>query len=157
MQYLPEAGATVLLGMVIGGFIRASGKDTGSGAASMLGFSSSVFFIGFLPPIIYNAGYTLKRRLFFANMGGILLLALVGTSVSAFIVGVGLYVMGLAGASSHISFMEGMCYGSLISATDPVSTLAVFTELRVDPTLFYLVFGESVRPIFIFLYYFYRM
>lgn len=28
--------------------------------------------------------------------------------------------------------------------TDPVSTLAVFTELRVDPTLFYLVFGESV-------------
>ena len=25
-----------------------------------------------------------------------------------------------------------------------VSTLAVFAELRVDPTLFYLVFGESV-------------
>jgi len=32
----------------------------------------------------------------------------------------------------------------LISATDPVSTLAVFAELKVDPTLFYLVFGESV-------------
>jgi NhaP-type Na+/H+ or K+/H+ antiporter len=25
-----------------------------------------------------------------------------------------------------------------------VSTLAVFAELKVDPTLFYLVFGESV-------------
>jgi sodium/hydrogen exchanger 8 len=32
----------------------------------------------------------------------------------------------------------------LISATDPVSTLAVFQSKRVDPHLFYLVFGESV-------------
>ena len=31
-----------------------------------------------------------------------------------------------------------------MSATDPVSTLAVFQAKRVDPTLFYLVFGESV-------------
>jgi NhaP-type Na+/H+ or K+/H+ antiporter len=33
---------------------------------------------------------------------------------------------------------------SLISATDPVSTLVLFAELRVEPHLFYLVFGESV-------------
>ena len=38
----------------------------------------------------------------------------------------------------------GLTFGALISATDPVSTLAVFQELRVDPTLFYIVFGESV-------------
>ena len=41
--------------------------------------------------------------------------------------------------------MESLAFGSLISATDPVSTLAVFSDLRVDPTLFYVVFGESVR------------
>lgn len=29
-------------------------------------------------------------------------------------------------------------------ATDPVSTLVLFAELRVEPHLFYLVFGESV-------------
>ena len=33
---------------------------------------------------------------------------------------------------------------ALISATDPVSVLAVFAELRVEAALFYLVFGESV-------------
>lgn len=31
-----------------------------------------------------------------------------------------------------------------IQATDPVSTLVLFAELRVEPHLFYLVFGESV-------------
>jgi len=35
-------------------------------------------------------------------------------------------------------------YGSAISATDPVATLAIFSALRVNPTLYYLVFGESV-------------
>jgi sodium/hydrogen exchanger 8 len=39
---------------------------------------------------------------------------------------------------------ELLVFGSLISSTDPVSTLAVFQKKRVDPQLFYLVFGESV-------------
>lgn len=145
ITWLPEAGATVLLGMFISGLIRAAGNDTSSGNTAYLGFDSTVFFIGFLPPIIYNAGYSLKRRLFFANMGGIVSLAIIGTSFSAIVVGFGLYAMGKAKASSDLSLMEGLTFGSLISATDPVSTLAVFTELKVDPTLFYLVFGESVR------------
>lgn len=41
-------------------------------------------------------------------------------------------------------FTELLTFGALISATDPVSTLAVFQAKRVDPHLFYLVFGESV-------------
>lgn len=144
LMYLPEAGATIMLGMFISIFIRASGKDTTTGAISVLGFDSTLFMLGFLPPIIYNAGYSLKRRLFFANMGGILLLAIVGTVLSAFVVATGIYAFGKAGAAADITFMEGLCFGSLISATDPVSTLAIFVELKVDPTLFYLVFGESV-------------
>ncbi|MCC5321541.1 cation:proton antiporter, partial [Staphylococcus aureus] len=39
---------------------------------------------------------------------------------------------------------ELFTFGALISSTDPVSTLAVFQAKRVDPQLFYLVFGESV-------------
>ena len=35
-------------------------------------------------------------------------------------------------------------FGSLISAVDPVATLAIFHALHVDPTLNMLVFGESV-------------
>jgi len=42
---------------------------------------------------------------------------------------------------------NGQCsfaFGSLISAVDPVATLAIFHALDVDPTLNMLVFGESV-------------
>ena len=35
--------------------------------------------------------------------------------------------------------------GALLSATDPVTVLSIFSELRVNPNLFYIVFGESVR------------
>lgn len=48
------------------------------------------------------------------------------------------------GTSFDISFSELTALGALISATDPVSTLAVFQQKKVDLQLFYLVFGESV-------------
>ena len=35
-------------------------------------------------------------------------------------------------------------FGALISAVDPVATLAIFHALEVNPTLNMLVFGESV-------------
>jgi NhaP-type Na+/H+ or K+/H+ antiporter len=153
LTYLPESGATILFGMVIGGIMRLSGADNRTvegqddfDGSDLLGFNTTIFFIGFLPPIIFNAGYMIKRRLFFANLGGILSLAFIGTALSAWLVGYALWALGQGGASYKLSIMEGICFGSLISATDPVSTLAVFTELRVDPTLFYLVFGESVSP-----------
>lgn len=36
------------------------------------------------------------------------------------------------------------CAGALISATDPVATLSVFSTLDVPPLLYNIVFGESV-------------
>ena len=40
--------------------------------------------------------------------------------------------------------IPSLLFGSLISATDPVTVLAVFHDLRVDVDLYSLVFGESV-------------
>lgn len=40
--------------------------------------------------------------------------------------------------------VESFAFGSLISAVDPVATLAIFKALNVDPILYMLVFGESV-------------
>jgi sodium/hydrogen exchanger 8 len=43
-----------------------------------------------------------------------------------------------------LEFTESLAFGSLISAVDPVATLAIFTALDVDPVLNMLVFGESI-------------
>lgn len=86
----------------------------------------------------------MKRRFFFQNVCSILTFAIIGTLVSTITIGIALYMVGAVGLSLKLSFAECLTFGSLISATDPVSTLAVFQELHVDPLLFYLVFGESV-------------
>lgn len=42
------------------------------------------------------------------------------------------------------SFFGSFAFGSLISAVDPVATIAIFNALNVDPVLNMLVFGESI-------------
>ena len=42
------------------------------------------------------------------------------------------------------SLKESFAFGSLISATDPVSVLSIFKEMDADPNLYAIVFGESI-------------
>ncbi|KAG8230334.1 hypothetical protein J437_LFUL000605 [Ladona fulva] len=44
----------------------------------------------------------------------------------------------------RLSFVESFAFGSLVSAVDPVATVAIFQALDVDPVLNMLVFGESI-------------
>lgn len=112
---------------------------------NVLSFSPNVFFVALLPPIIFNSGYHLRRELFFRHIAPIALLAVVGTLVSALVIAFFLKFVTFMGWTTFMPTMtELLAFGALISATDPVSTLAVFQAKRVDPQLFYLVFGESV-------------
>ena len=43
-----------------------------------------------------------------------------------------------------LTLVECFAFGSLISAVDPVATLAIFQAIDVDQILYMLVFGESV-------------
>lgn len=43
-----------------------------------------------------------------------------------------------------VNFVESFAFGSLISAVDPVATVAIFHAIEVDPVLNMLVFGESI-------------
>uniref|UniRef100_A0A671N875 Sodium/hydrogen exchanger n=1 Tax=Sinocyclocheilus anshuiensis TaxID=1608454 RepID=A0A671N875_9TELE len=112
-------------------------------------FDPEVFFNILLPPIIFHAGYSLKRRHFFRNLGSILAYAFVGTVVSCFIIGLLMYgcVM-LMKQIGHLGgdffFTDCLFFGAIVSATDPVTVLAIFNELQVDADLYALLFGESV-------------
>lgn len=103
-----------------------------------------MFFLVLLPPIMYESGYTLHKGNFFQNIGSILVFAIIGTSISAFVIGGGVYVLGIADVAYRLSFTEAFAFGSLISAVDPVATLAIFHALNLDPVLNMLVFGESI-------------
>lgn len=43
-----------------------------------------------------------------------------------------------------ISFVEALSVGATLSATDPVTILAIFNTYKVDPKLYTIIFGESI-------------
>ncbi|XP_075056183.1 sodium/hydrogen exchanger 7 isoform X2 [Mixophyes fleayi] len=112
-------------------------------------FDPEVFFNILLPPIIFHAGYSLKKRHFFRNIGSILTYAFFGTAVSCFIIGNLMYgvvkLMKLVGQlDGKFYYTDCLFFGAIISATDPVTVLAIFNDLRADVDLYALLFGESV-------------
>ena len=75
VDFLHESGVSVLMGALAGLMAFLIAEET-------IAFSESGFFYFVLPPIIFAAGYTLKRRNFIKNISYILLLGLVGTIIS---------------------------------------------------------------------------
>eukprot|EP00762_Andalucia_godoyi_P001713 ANDGO_07143.mRNA.1 Sodium/hydrogen exchanger 1 len=140
-HFLPESIAMIAVGALAGLFVKLSNSHEDIGA---LRLSPEIFFIFLLPSIIFEAGYALEKKDFFGNIGSIVVYAVLGTVLSTIVIAVGLYAFGTFGASAPLSMLDCLLFGALISAVDPVATLAIFSALNVNPTLHYLVFGESV-------------
>ena len=82
---------------------------------------------------------------FFRSIGPILTFAFAGTFISTVVLGGLLWVwtrIPLYGFS--ISFVEALSVGATLSATDPVTILAIFNAYKVDPKLYTVIFGESI-------------
>jgi len=92
-----------------------------------------------------NHAFHLFAELFFRRIEPIFMLAILGTASSALSIAFTLELVKMAGWIGDFEppLAELLAFGGLISATDPVTTLAVFSSKKVDPHLFYLVFGES--------------
>ncbi|MBN3326761.1 SL9A9 protein, partial [Atractosteus spatula] len=113
-------------------------------------FDPEVFFNLLLPPIIFYGAYSLNQKYFFHNFGSVLTYAFLGTLISCAVIGGSMYgfvkLMVHAGHIKEGDFHLTDClfFGALMSATDPVTVLAIFADLRVDRNLYTMLFGESV-------------
>ncbi|KAK3399335.1 Sodium/hydrogen exchanger family-domain-containing protein [Sordaria brevicollis] len=142
IQAVHETVVSIFAGMVVGLVIRISGSDN---IQSLLSFSPQIFFNLLLPPIILSSGYELHQANFFRNIGTILTFAFAGTAISAVVIGVLLWLytrIPLEGL--EVTFREAIQVGASLSATDPVTILAIFNSFRVDPQLYTVIFGESI-------------
>ncbi|NXF44765.1 SL9A8 protein, partial [Oceanites oceanicus] len=144
LHFLPESVAVVSLGILMGAFIKIIEAQKLANWKEEEMFRPNMFFLLLLPPIIFESGYSLHKGNFFQNIGSITLFSVFGTAISAFIVGGGIYFLGQADVIYKLNMTDSFAFGSLISAVDPVATIAIFNALNVDPVLNMLVFGESI-------------
>ncbi|TDH03867.1 hypothetical protein EPR50_G00146370 [Perca flavescens] len=137
---IPESALLIAFGWILGGIIWAADLQ------QTFSLTPVVFFYFLLPQIILDAGYSMPNKLFFTNLGGILLYAILGTVWCAATLGLSLWGCQAGGAMGalDIGLLQYLLFGSLIAAVDPVAVLAVFEQVHVNEVLFIMVFGESL-------------
>lgn len=106
--------------------------------AAELPLTRDLIFNIFLPPLVFEAALQLKWTPFRRELPLTLTLAFPGTVIAGAVVAVGMHL--LAGWS----WIGASLFGVLIAATDPVSVIAAFRELGVQPRLSMLVEAESL-------------
>ncbi|KAH8702573.1 sodium/hydrogen exchanger 3 [Talaromyces proteolyticus] len=142
IQAVHETVLSIFGGMFVGLIIRLSPT---SPIQDSVTFDYQFFFNLLLPPIILASGYELHQANFFRNIGTILTFAFAGTFISAIVLGLILYLwtrIPLDGL--NISLVEAISVGATLSATDPVTILAIFNLYKVEPKLYTVIFGESI-------------
>lgn len=151
-RWLPDSSVAMLFGMIFGLFVAIS-KTPVQGAqidepGSLYTFDPKLFFFIFLPPIILDAGYSLKKRHFFSNIGVVSLYAGPGIIISTLVIGLGSYVASGFGVfgGSQFGLIESLMFGAMLSVTDSVATISILgsPDLEIDNALYSIIFGESV-------------
>jgi sodium/hydrogen exchanger 8 len=88
LHFIPESGIIMLFGLVLGllNWISDFRLHT------VLEFDTNVFDFLIIPAIIFESGYSLKKRGLFKNILTISLYAVIGTLISTIFVGLSLFI-----------------------------------------------------------------
>jgi CPA1 family monovalent cation:H+ antiporter len=101
--------------------------------------SSDLILAVLVPPLLFEATLHISWGYLRRDLAPVLLFALVGTLLGAFVVG-GLVTLLVDG----VPWAAAVAFGALISATDPVAVIAFFRSIGVPKRLTILVEGESL-------------
>jgi len=85
-RWMNESITALLIGLGTGVVILLISRGKNS---HLLVFSEDLFFIYLLPPIIFNAGFQVKKKQFFRNFVTIMAFGAIGTVVSCTIISLG--------------------------------------------------------------------
>lgn len=126
-RQIPYTLLLVIVGLVLAGL-----------NVRLVSLSPELILTIFLPPLLFEAAWNLKWSQLKQDLVPICLYALVGVVIS--VAGVALALNQISGMSLPIALLVG----ASVSATDPVSVIALFRELGVEKRLTVLVEGESL-------------
>ncbi|XP_059652526.1 sodium/hydrogen exchanger 1-like [Cornus florida] len=139
-RWANESITALLLGLASGFVVLLVTKGKSS---PILVFSEELFFIYLLPPIIFNAGFQVKKKQFFKNFSIIFSFGVFGTIISFCLISVGAYFLFKKIGLKTLDIQDYLAIGAILSATDSVCTLQVLSQ-EDTPFLYSAVFGEGV-------------
>ncbi|AES91776.2 Na+/H+ exchanger 1 [Medicago truncatula] len=139
-RWINESITALLIGLCTGVLILFT---TGGRSSHIMVFSEDLFFIYLLPPIIFNAGFQVKKKQFFRNFMTIMLFGAIGTLISFCIISLGAIHFFQKLDIGSLKIGDYLAIGAIFSATDSVCTLQVLNQDET-PLLYSLVFGEGV-------------
>eukprot|EP00928_Gymnodinium_smaydae_P086714 TRINITY_DN71159_c0_g1_i1.p1 TRINITY_DN71159_c0_g1~~TRINITY_DN71159_c0_g1_i1.p1 ORF type:complete len:603 (-),score=126.65 TRINITY_DN71159_c0_g1_i1:112-1920(-) len=142
ISFIPESLIVILLGLLMGNVeILLPGLTMPSIEQDAI-LNKKLLNMVFLPIIIFEAGFSLKNQDFMAQLPYILIFAIFGTVICMCVVA----FLTVQSCSLHgiCDWRTAFTYGALISAVDPVATLATYAHLNVEPLLSIMVMGESI-------------
>jgi CPA1 family monovalent cation:H+ antiporter len=131
---LPYAIGLVLAGLVMGNLLPYSGPH----------LSKELLFLVVLPGLLFEAAFQIHFDEVWRARATILTLAVPGLVIVTVLTALAVWWGVNAFAPGSMSFIEAMVFGALISATDPISVLAIFRSLGVDKRLAVIVEAESL-------------
>ncbi|KAG4176701.1 hypothetical protein ERO13_A11G262700v2 [Gossypium hirsutum] len=139
-RWANESITALLLGLCAGAVVLLASKGNSS---KILVFSEDLFFLYLLPPIIFNAGFQVKKKQFFKNFTIILMFGIFGTVISFCLISVGAFLLFNRIGVTSLNTQDYLAVGAILSATDTVCTLQVLSQDET-PFLYSVIFGEGV-------------
>ncbi|KAK1592558.1 hypothetical protein Q3G72_026911 [Acer saccharum] len=139
-RWMNESITALVIGLCTGVVILRASKGKSS---HLMVFSEDLFFIYLLPPIIFNAGFQVKKKQFFRNFMTIMLFGAIGTLISFVIISLGAMHFFKRMNIDSLKIGDYLAIGAIFAATDSVCTLQVLNQDET-PLLYSLVFGEGV-------------
>ncbi|KAL9318538.1 hypothetical protein ACSQ67_015055 [Phaseolus vulgaris] len=139
-RWMNESITALLIGVTTGVVIL---LFSGGKSSHILVFSEDLFFIYLLPPIIFNAGFQVKKKQFFVNFMTIMLFGAIGTLISCAVITLGATQIFKKLDIGPLDLGDYLAIGAIFAATDSVCTLQVLNQDET-PLLYSLVFGEGV-------------
>jgi CPA1 family monovalent cation:H+ antiporter len=92
----------------------------------------------FLPALLFEGSLKIELRHIRTDIVPLLLLANLGVLIATLVTGFVIYY------AVGMSLIVALLFGSMVSATDPISVLSIFKEVAVEERLSVLVEGESL-------------